>query len=416
MFDVSKVQKPKLKQILPAGSGPEGSKAIPSRNLLLVASEVDSRGDAIRSVINIYLKDFEDEVYPYIVSDEGMDGTPIPFSALSALATAKCDLDYKRRGRHLLSKRFQRGLSGKGKGKGNRSCDKRTFYSVDDSFYNKNRILAIDTDESPAVVYDEMTIMDADGVFAASLVGAGYSAQVADLINDDKTINIDPEGLDTSYMGGFWLAHEGSGTTGDASRPFESPNILFKLDEDAIIEQVILPPAGIIADQVRFGYEGVAEAWDMGIVVVTFQRELQSDPSGLVRLGVWDLDLEEWTYYFYPLDTSESQNGGWVGLSDITYAGDGEFYILERDNQGGPDAAIKRIYSVTLDGPGEPFGTTPPTVTKLLKYNLMKDLEAATNGPIVEKVEGITIDYNGNIWINNDNDGVVSFWFHSFND
>ena len=47
---------------------------------------------------------------------------------------------------------------------------------------------------------------------------------------------------------------------------------------------------------------------------------------------------------FYPLDDVESQYGGWVGLSDITNVGEGEYLVLERDNQGGPDAAIKRIY------------------------------------------------------------------------
>jgi hypothetical protein len=56
VYDVKKLSKPELLQVLPAGTAPEGSYAIPSRNLFVVASESDSRGDATRSIINIYSK------------------------------------------------------------------------------------------------------------------------------------------------------------------------------------------------------------------------------------------------------------------------------------------------------------------------------------------------------------------------
>lgn len=422
VFDVSDVKEPELKQILPAGVGPEGTVAIPSRGLLLVSSEVDDRGDKIRGSISIYSKDFKEKevVYPFIESELRADGTPIPFGALSALATIKCDASDSRRGiRGLKELRRLNGKNGGGskgkgkdgggsKGKGKGKCNKDTFYTVEDSFYKSNRILAIDAGEEPAIVFDELPITDKNGIFAAALAASPWPGLTTELINPDGTVNIDPEGIDTSKDGGFWLVHEGRGTTGDAGRPFESPNVLFKLDENAIIEQVILPPQGIIDNQVRFGYEGVAEAGDM--VVVAFQRALQGEPNP--RLGVWS-PTGGWTYYYYPLDTPTSQNGGWVGLSDIVYAGDGEFYIVERDNQGGPDAAIKKIYSVTITGPGAPYETSPgvvavpPTLTKVLVYDLFDDLKAATNGQVLEKIEGITLDSKGNIWINNDNDGVV---------
>jgi len=56
VYNLKSKSAPKLVQVLPAGTGPEGSYAIPSRNLFIVASEVDSRGDKIRSTINIYHK------------------------------------------------------------------------------------------------------------------------------------------------------------------------------------------------------------------------------------------------------------------------------------------------------------------------------------------------------------------------
>ncbi len=51
----------------------------------------------------------------------------------------------------------------------------------------------------------------------------------------------------------------------------------------------------------------------------------------------------EWSFVYYPLDTCETLNGGWVGLSDISTAKGKDYFVIERDNQGGTDARIKRI-------------------------------------------------------------------------
>lgn len=48
------------------------------------------------------------------------------------------------------------------------------------------------------------------------------------MINADKTVNVDLEGIAASASGGFWLVSEGSGTIGDASRPINSLNFRFK--------------------------------------------------------------------------------------------------------------------------------------------------------------------------------------------
>jgi hypothetical protein len=52
IYNVSDVTYPKWVQVLPVGLGPEGSLFIPSRSLMLVASEVDFRN--ARSTISIY--------------------------------------------------------------------------------------------------------------------------------------------------------------------------------------------------------------------------------------------------------------------------------------------------------------------------------------------------------------------------
>ena len=138
---------------------------------------------------------------------------------------------------------------------------------------------------------------------------------------------------------------------------------------------------------------------------VAFQRRWPladggNDPGP--RIGRYDLGAGEWSFFFYPLDDPASQNGGWVGLSDLTSLGDGSFLVVERDNQGGPDAAIKRLYTFTTDGlePGD-------TVQKTLVRDLLAEGDlTATNGLVAEKVEGSAVADNGDVYIINDNDGV----------
>lgn len=289
----------------------------------------------------------------------------------------------------------------KGGSSSTKDCNPNILYTVEDSFYSSNRIMAIDTSFSPPTIVQEWRIVDDKNVFRNALVASGLGDAVASLINDDMTVNIDPEGIDVADKGGFWLVHEGSGTVGDEDRPFNSPNVLFRLNANAGIKQVILLPAEVNAIQLRFGLEGVAEAGDH--VVVTFQRAWQGEDHA--RIGIYNTVTMEWSFVFYPLDAPESQNGGWVGLSDIASVGDGEFLILERDNRGGPDAAIKRIYKIalTMDMMN---GSDIPVISKTLVMDLYDTLKTATNGPIVEKVEGLAVDSAGRIWINNDNDGV----------
>lgn len=380
VYDVADLTKPVHKQTLPAGAGPEGALAIPSRNLLVVASEEDNRGDKIRSVVNIYSYGTEQAQYPTLMSDSRADGTPIPFAALSGLSSDPQNANL--------------------------------LYSVEDSFFLSNRIFKIDVSQSPARLVDEITIKDTNDVFAAvpavpladssvadddtTRIGVFDEADLATMINADKSVNIDPEGISVASDGGFWVASEGSGTAGDAGRPINSRNFIFKTDANGVIDAVVTLPDAVNANQLRFGFEGVAE-YD-GKAWVAFQRVWAGDTNA--RIGAYDLATESWTFMFYPLDAAESQNGGWVGLSDLTSLGDGRFLVLERDNQGGPDAAVKRIYMIDTTGVAD-----GDTLTKTLVRDLMGDLQSP-NGLVFEKVEGLARMANGDVYIVNDNDGV----------
>ena len=226
------------------------------------------------------------------------------------------------------------------------------------------------------------------------------SAEEADiLLNDDATVNLDQEGIDVIGDGkGFWIVSEGSGTVGDIENPIETPNLLLRLSDKAIIEEVIMLPEEVNSIQARYGFEGVAVDGDN--VVVAFQRAWvnETDP----RLGIYNTATSTWKFVMYPLDEPESQNGGWVGLSDLEALGEGVFLVLERDDQAGLDAAIKRVYSIDLGDFSMEDGTL---VEKTLVRDLIPDF-LSYHGQVPEKVEGLTVDGNGNMWVNNDNDGI----------
>ena len=309
----------------------------------------------MRSSVTIYEYSKGSPTYPTLYSERDEEGVPIAWSAMSGLSSDP--------------------------------NDDSILYCVEDSFYKSSRMFVIDASSTPAVLTAGIKLMDSSGLLAAV---------DASLVNDDMTINIDPEGIAAVGDGTFWIASEGRGTIGDEDRPFEYLNLVLKVDSSGAILEVVTLPDEINDIQLRFGLEGVTITGE-GKVVVAFQRAWgdNADPY----LGVYDPSSMEWMFVFYPLDAPESQNGGWVGLSDISWVEDMKFYVLERDNQGGPDAAIKRIYSVDMDGVEE-----GETLSKTLVRDLVPDY-LATGGVVMEKVEGMAVTSSG-VWIINDNDGV----------
>lgn len=88
-IDPADPSSPVYAQILPTNISPEGLKAIPSRNLLVVACEGDERDNKFRAGVNIYqYQEGDVPDYPTLESENRADGSPIPFSALSGLAAA----------------------------------------------------------------------------------------------------------------------------------------------------------------------------------------------------------------------------------------------------------------------------------------------------------------------------------------
>ena len=368
VFKLDDDNQPSLVQVLPTGVGPEGLLAIPRRDLLIVANEVDDRGDKIRSNVGIYQYN-EPIDYPLIQSATSENGTPVPWGALSGLAINP-----------------EGGL-----------------LAVHDSFYRNTRVYSLDTSQTPAVLDEKLILTDANGLLAA---------EDPSLVENTGRVNLDAEGVSVGVNGGYWVASEGAGTVGSASRPFEFANYLVKATETGAIIDVVALPADVEALQVRFGFEGVAAVEENGVEVlyVAFQREWAGDPDGLVRIGRYDTSSQEWTFAYYPIEAPTSPAGGWVGLSEISSVGDGEFAIIERDNQAGPDARIKLITKFSVDGVTFRANDEAPTfdvVTKTIVRDLIADGDLTDpGGYILEKIEGLAVTPSGGAWWLNDNDGV----------
>jgi hypothetical protein len=373
VYDMSQPSSPAYKQALPGALSPEGLLTIPKRGLLVSASEVDNRGLPARAALNVYSYQKAAAAYPTVQSADRSDGQPIPWGALSGMVAA---------------------ASG------------QTVYTIEDSFYRANRIFEMDVSVTPAVIRQETRITDANDVlkaFGATLPAAADNqafdqTDVTAMINADKTVNLDPEGISLASGGGFWIASEGAGskTAFESGRNITSGNLLLRVSATGVIQEVVTLPDAVQALQTRYGFEGVAES--DGKLVVAMQRAWTGET--MPRIAVYDLAAKTWQFHFYPLDPAVSPNGGWVGLSEITALGNQRFLVVERDNQSGPDARIKRLYRIDLSG-----ATDGGTLRKTLVRDLMPDLKA-TKGPVLEKIEGLAVLADGQVMFVTDNDGV----------
>ena len=335
--------KPEFVQLLPSGIAPEGAIAIPSRNLFVTANEKDLIDDnGPRSHVMIYALTNKLSSYPQIESIM-KNGVPIGWGALSGMVA-----DEEKPG---------------------------IMYAVNDSYYrNQPTIFTIDANQTPAKIIN-----------ATPITRDGMPAQ-----------KLDMEGITTDGKGGFWIASEGKTKK-------LTPHALYHVNAKGKIgkkKSEFSFPSELLVNEKRFGAEGITRIGKT--LWIAIQREWKDDPKGLVKLVAYNTKEKEWGAVHYPLEPAEK---GWVGLSEITAHGD-YVYIIERDNQIGGDAKIKRLYRVAQSElkPAK-LGSTLPVVKKELVHDFMPELKAL-NGYVTDKIEGFAIDANGNGYAVTDNDGV----------
>ncbi|PRY25501.1 phytase-like protein with esterase activity [Aliiruegeria haliotis] len=343
VYDATDPENPVLRQLLPSGIGPEGFMAIPERNLLVSANEVDLIEDGgVRAHVMIYELAEGAAQYPMLTS-RGItldNGAPVGWGAISGqVADAK--------------------LPG-------------ILYAVNDSFYRQQpTIFRIDATSTPAKIVDFIRV-----------TRDGQPAQ-----------KLDMEGITLDGDGGFWIASEGR-----TDRVI--PHAIYRLGADGEIQQEIGLPAELMAVERRFGFEGITRIGDSLWMAV--QREWRDDPKDHVKLVSYNTKTEEWGAVLYPKAAPQT---GWVGLSEIVAHGDW-VYVIERDNQIGKAAVTKKIYRIpAAEMVPAPLGGTLQVVSKEEVRDLLPDLRQL-NGYVQDKVEGLAIDVSGEAFVSTDNDGV----------
>lgn len=238
VYDLTDPANPVLKQMLPSGISPEGLVAIPQRNLLATANEVDLRAEGGASAhVMLFQRTEGAAAYPMLTS-AGSDPL-IGWGALSGLA------------------------AGSSPGE---------LYAVSDSVYGAMpRIYRIDATTKPARI-----------TAALDITRGGQPAQMLDL-----------EGIASDGNGGFWLASEGR-----SDRLI--PHAIHRVDAKGEIRESIALPETLLDNEIRFGMEGITVAGDW--LWVAMQREWQDDPKGMVKLVAYNTKDKTWGAVHYPLE------------------------------------------------------------------------------------------------------------------
>ena len=162
----------------------------------------------------------------------------------------------------------------------------------------------------------------------------------------------------------------------------------------------MLLPLELTRNQFRFGFEGVAAAG--GYVYVAFQRAWTDagDPADRARIGRYDPS----TGTSGPSSTTRSTRrrrptAAGSACPSCTHLGGDEFAVIERDDQGGPDASVKRIYAFSIAGVTSGRIAEVPgfdVLGKSLAIDLLvADVYGPTGGPIPEKLEGLAVLADG---------------------
>ena len=312
VYDVSDLANPVLKQILPSGIGPEGYVALPERNLLVSANEVDLIEDGgVRAHVMMFELGEGAAMYPTLTS-AGADEL-IGWGALSGMVAGEDGM----------------------------------VYAVNDSFYGfQPSIFKIDATQRPAQIVDVIRIHRANG---------------------DAAQKLDLEGITLDGKGGFYVASEGR-----MERAI--PHAIYHVEADGLIKTnkgEITIPAELLNVEKRFGFEGITKVGDTLWMAV--QREWKDDPENHVKLVSYNLETKEWGAVLYPKAAPEK---GWVGLSEITAHGDYFYVIERDNQIGSNAVTKKIYRIPAADMVPAALGGELPVVSKEEVFDLIPDLQA----------------------------------------
>jgi hypothetical protein len=350
-------------QILPTGISPEGIVAIPSRDLVVTADEVSGTLTLFQRRPGPWLPPVE---HPVLL------GTSVanPFAALSGLCPDGPDAVFSVPDNALPTSIFRIQVGA-------------PFAPVDL--------------HRPVLRMGVQTRYDGEGIVVDTSIAAPANP-------------------------GWWIASEGD--TGN------NPNLLVQVDGHGDVVREIQLPAAIDPaanaglpgfaqpatgnQTIRSnGFEGVTLSADGRYLLACIQRDFAGEfPSSgprYARIARYDLQQVsdpslssglrtggDWEFFFYPLDATA------FGLSEITRVGTDQYAIIERDQGIGVETLLRKIYVVDLTGVSPDADGVPDTSDTLAKVEALDVLRAFFP---YEKVEGLALMPNGDLWVGLDNDG-----------
>ncbi|WP_159552436.1 esterase-like activity of phytase family protein [Citricoccus sp. K5] len=362
VYNVDDPSDPVFTQLMPSTNGPEGLLAIPERNLMVVSSEEDDAEVGVRATVQVFELGDGPAAVPTLKSADatgpaGSAGQPITWSALGALSAVPGENDQ--------------------------------LYAAPDDFLSPSRIYTVDTttadDGGPATITSELALEH------------GY----------------DIEGLWADADGTFWLAVEGTALT-DGEVGSEGNQLIHVDAEGQELASVDLP-AEVAAGLKGQGLEGVTGvgSGEDAVLYTAVQREAAGED--FARIGKFtpaaDGGAGAWEWFGYELESTDVE-GDWIGLSEITAVDEDTLAVIERDKLNGPDAALKKVFTADVPEAGAATGAgggkaaeEVPVLEKTGAVDVLPQLQDL-NGWTQEKLEGLTIAGNGNVYAVTDNDGV----------
>ncbi|GAA1130530.1 esterase-like activity of phytase family protein [Citricoccus alkalitolerans] len=354
VYNVDDPSNPVFTQLMPSTNGPEGLLAIPERNLMVVSSEEDDAEVGVRATVQVFELGDGPAAVPTLKSADATgpaatEGQPITWSALGALSAVPGEDD--------------------------------KLYAAPDDFLSPSRIYTVDTttahDGGPATIESELVLQH------------GY----------------DIEGLWADADGTFWLAVEGTAIT-DGEVGSEGNRLVHVDAEGQELASVDLP-AEIAAGLKGQGFEGVTGygSGEDAVLYAAVQREAAGED--FARIGRFTVATGEWEWFGYTLESTDVE-GDWIGLSEVTAVDADTLAVIERDKLNGPDAALKKVFTVEVPETGAATGAAAEEVPVLEKTEAIDVLPRlqGLNGWTQEKLEGLAIAGNGNVYAVTDNDGV----------
>ncbi|REE03917.1 esterase-like activity of phytase family protein [Citricoccus muralis] len=354
VYNVDDPSNPVFTQLMPSTNGPEGLLAIPERNLMVVSSEEDDAEVGVRATVQVFELGDGPAAVPTLKSADATgpaatEGQPITWSALGALSAVPGEAD--------------------------------KLYAAPDDFLSPSRIYTVDTttadDGGPATIEAELALEH------------GY----------------DIEGLWADADGTFWLAVEGTAIT-DGEVGSEGNRLVHVDAEGQELASVDLP-AEVAAGLKGQGLEGVTGygSGEDAVLYTAVQREAAGED--FARIGRFTVATGEWEWFGYSLESTDVE-GDWIGLSEITAVDGDTLAVIERDKLNGPDAALKKVFTVEVPEAGAATGAAAeevPVLEKTEAIDVLPQLQDL-NGWTQEKLEGLAIAGNGNVYAATDNDGV----------